>query len=78
MKLIYFTSIAASAGAVDGTLMTVAITASVVGTTIARRFLEAMSDAQYRNWSARIIVTISSFYVLDGLYLLAIPVLWAA
>ncbi|MFN3658636.1 MAG: TSUP family transporter [Pseudolabrys sp.] len=78
MKLIYFTGIATSAGAIDGTLLAVAIAASLVGTTAARRFLEAMSDAQYRNWSTRIIVSICAFYVLGGLYLLAVPVLAAA
>jgi uncharacterized membrane protein YfcA len=78
MKLVYFTGIAASAGAIDGTLMAIAIAASLIGTTAARRFLEAMSDAQYRRWSARIIVSISGFYILDGLYLLAAPLMRAA
>jgi uncharacterized membrane protein YfcA len=78
MKLVYFTSIAASAGAIDGTLMAIAIAASVIGTTVARRFLEAMSDVQYRTWTARIITSISGFYVLDGLYLLAAPLMRTA
>ena len=43
---------------------------SIVGTTAARRFLEAMSDAQYRTWAGRIITSISSCYVIQGVYLL--------
>lgn len=78
MKLIYFTSIAAQAGAVDGTMMIVAIAASIFGTTAARRILEAMSNTQYRTWSTRIIVAISGFYVLQGSYLLAAPAFGAA
>jgi uncharacterized membrane protein YfcA len=78
MKLVYFTGIAAQAGAIDGAMMAIAIAASMVGTTVARRFLEAMSNTQYRTWSARIIVAISGFYVLQGSYLLAAPVLGAA
>lgn len=78
MKLIYFTGIAATTTAIDGAMMTIAIAASIVGTTAARRFLEAMSDVQYRRWTARIIASISGFYVLDAIYLLAAPALSAA
>lgn len=76
-KLVYFTAFAAQA-AVDGTLMAVAIACSVVGTTAARRFLEAMSDKQFRTWTWHIVTAVSGFYVLQGFYLLAIPVLEAA
>lgn len=76
-KLLYFTTFAAQA-AIDSTMMIVAIACSIVGTTIARRFLEAMSDTQYRTWTWHIITAVSGFYVLQGLYLLAIPALQAA
>jgi len=76
-KLFYFTAFAAQA-AIDGTMMIVAIACSIVGTTVARRFLEAMSDTQYRTWTWHIITAVSGFYVLQGLYLLAIPALQAA
>ena len=75
MKLIYFAGIAARASDIDGTLIAVAITASVVGTTVARRFLEAMSDMQYRTWSAYVVTSISSCYVLQGAYLFIAPAL---
>jgi hypothetical protein len=35
----------------------VAIAASMLGTTLARRILEAMSDAQFRTWANRLITT---------------------
>jgi len=76
-KLVYFTTFAAQA-TVDSTLMIVAITCSIVGTTVARRFLEAMSDKQFRTWTWRIVTAVSGFYVLQGIYLLAVPVLEAA
>lgn len=76
-KLLYFTAFAAQA-AIDSTMMIVAIACSIVGTTAARRFLEAMSDKQYRTWTWHIITAVSSFYVLQGLYLLAVPALQAA
>jgi uncharacterized membrane protein YfcA len=76
-KLLYFTAFATQA-AVDTTMMAIAITCSIVGTTVARRFLEAMSDTQYRKWTWHIITVVSGFYVLQGLYLLAVPALEAA
>lgn len=76
-KLFYFTTFAAQA-AVDSTMMAVAIACSLVGTTVARRFLEAMSDTQYRTWTWHIITVVCGFYVLQGLYLLAAPALEAA
>ena len=74
-KLVYFGSIVASAATVDPTMMVLAIAASVLGTTTARRFLEAMSDSQFRIWAARIINSICGYYVLQGSYLLMAPML---
>jgi hypothetical protein len=47
-----------------------AIAASMIGTTLARRVLEAMSDVQYRLWANRIITTIAGYYIIYGSYLL--------
>ena len=74
-KLIYFTGIAAQAGTIDSVVMLVAIAASMIGATVARRFLEAMTDMQFRTWAGWIITAISAFYVVQGLYLLAAPAL---
>lgn len=75
-KLLYFGGIVAQAASVDGTMMIIAITASVTGTTVARRFLEAMSNTQFRMWAGRIINSICGYYVLHGSYLLVAPLMW--
>jgi hypothetical protein len=56
----------------------IAIAASIVGTTAARRILEAMNDKQFRIWATRIINSISGYYVLQGSYMLLAPLLWRA
>jgi uncharacterized protein len=76
MKLIYFGSIIDNAASVDLTMMAIAITASVVGTTAARRIREAMNDKQFRVWAARIINSVSGYYVVYGSYLLLAPLIW--
>jgi len=73
VKLVYFGSVIDQAATLDPAMTAVAIATTVFGTTAARRLLEAMSDAQFRTWATRIIVTISGFYVLQGLYLLFVP-----
>src|SRR5258708_10036369 len=47
-KLIYFGGIIDQAATLDPVLAGVAIAASMLGTSLARRILEAMSDAQFR------------------------------
>ena len=54
----------------DPVLAAVAVAASMLGTTLARRFLEAMSDAQFRTWANRIITTVASYYIIYGGWLL--------
>jgi uncharacterized protein len=78
MKLVYFGGIIDNAASVDPRMMTIAIAASIAGTTAARRILEAMSDKQFRVWAMRIINSICGYYVLQGSYLLLAPVLWRA
>lgn len=70
VKLFYFSSVIDQAATVDPIMIVVAIVASMVGTSAARRFLEAMSDTQYRTWAGRLITSISGYYVLQGAYLL--------
>jgi uncharacterized membrane protein YfcA len=71
MKLVYFGGVVEQAAALDPVLAVVAVLASVLGTTLARRYLEAMSDAQYRLWAGRIVTAIALFYVVQGGWLLA-------
>jgi uncharacterized protein len=69
-KLIYFGGIIDQAATLDPVLAGVAIAASMLGTSLARRLLEAMSDAQFRTWARRLITTVASYYILYGGWLL--------
>ena len=42
----------------------------MLGTTLARRILEAMSDQQFRPWANRLITTVAGYYILYGGWLL--------
>ena len=63
-KLIYFGGIIDQAATLDPVLALVAIAASMLGTTLARRILEAMSDQQFRTWANRLITTVASYYII--------------
>ena len=69
-KLIYFGGIIDQAASLDPALAGVAIAASMLGTTLARRILEAMTDQQFIAWSMRLITTIAGYYILYGSWLL--------
>ena len=71
MKLIYFGGIIDQAATLDPVLAGVAIAASMLGTTLARRLLEAMSDQQFRTWANRLITTIACYYIVYGSWLLS-------
>ena len=69
-KLVYFGGIIDSAATLDPVLAAVAIAASMTGTSLARRILEAMTDLQFRTWANRLITTVASYYILYGSWLL--------
>jgi uncharacterized protein len=69
-KLIYFGGIIDQAAGLDPVLATVAVAASMLGTSLSRRILEAMSDAQFRTWANRLITTVAGYYILYGGWLL--------
>jgi uncharacterized membrane protein YfcA len=69
-KLIYFGGIIDQAATLDPVLAGVAVAASMLGTTLSRRILEAMSDAQFRTWANRLITTVAGYYILYGGWLL--------
>lgn len=70
LKLIYFGSLAAGLAGMDWTLVLYAMMASVVGTTLARRVLESISDAQFRLWAGRLITGVATWYLMQGSWLL--------
>jgi uncharacterized membrane protein YfcA len=63
-KLIYFGGIIDQAATLDPVLALVAVAASMLGTTLSRRVLEAMSDQQFRRWANHLITTVASYYLL--------------
>jgi uncharacterized protein len=70
VKLIYFGGIIDQAATLDPVLAAVAVAASMLGTTLARRILEAMSDAQFRTWAGRLITTVAGYCIIYGSWLL--------
>ena len=65
-KLIYFGVLIDQAASVDPIVAGLAIVGSMIGTTLATRVLEAMTDQQFRAWANRIIVTIAGYYIVHG------------
>ena len=65
-KLIYFGGIIDQAATLDPLLALIAVCASMLGTTLSRRVLEAMSDQQFRRWANRLITTVAGYYILYG------------
>src|SRR5262245_36736109 len=68
-KLIYFGGIIDQAASIDPVLAVIAVAASMLGTTLSRRVLEAMSDAQFRRWANHLITTVASYYILYASWL---------
>ena len=71
-KLIYFGSLIDQAASVDPIVAVLAIVSSMIGTTLAKRVLEAMSDQQYRRWANGIITAIAGYYVVHGTILIVL------
>ena len=69
-KLFYFGALVSDAAALDPAMLGVAIAASMTGTTLARRILEAMTDRQFRTWADRVITVIALVYLGQGAWLL--------
>ena len=70
VKLVYFGGIIDQAATLDPALAAVAVAASMTGTTLARRILEAMTDSQFRTWAGRLITTVAGYYIIYGTWLL--------
>jgi uncharacterized membrane protein YfcA len=70
VKLVYFGGIIDQAATLDPVLAGVAVAASMTGTTLARRILDAMTDLQFRTWAGRLITTVAGYYIVYGSWLL--------
>jgi uncharacterized membrane protein YfcA len=71
-KLLYFGAMIDQAANLDPVVAGLAILASMLGTTLASRVLERISDQQFRKWSNRIITGVSGYFVAYGCYVLAV------
>jgi len=71
-KLVYFGALIDQAASVDPIIAGLAIVSSMIGTSLAKQVLEAMTDQQYRKWANAIIVTIAGYYVVHGTYLMVV------
>jgi len=69
-KLIYFGGIIDQAALISPELIVIAVATSILGATLARRFLDAMTDRQFRTWAGRLISTIAGCYIFYGGWLL--------
>ena len=69
-KLIYFGALIEQVGQVEPWFLAIAVTSSIIGTSLGRLLLEKLSDAQFRIWSNRLITALASYYVAYGLVLL--------
>jgi uncharacterized protein len=71
-RIVYFGSFTATLdGGIPLWIFIAAIAIAMLGTTLAARVLDGMSNEQFRHWSKRVIYSISAVYGLRGLWLLA-------
>jgi uncharacterized membrane protein YfcA len=73
VKIGYFGGLVASAnrGTVDPWLAALMIALAITGTTLARKFLERMTDASFRAWTRWTVMTMGVIYLCTGVWLLA-------
>ncbi len=70
-RIVYFGSFMATLdGGIPAWVFVGAIVLAIIGTTLAARVLEGLSNEQFRDWSKRVIYTMSAAYGLRGLWLL--------
>ena len=73
LKVAYFGQLMASgADTVAPTAIAVAIALALIGTQLSRHVLDALSDAQFRTWTRRLITVIAAIYLIQGLSLLVL------
>ncbi len=74
LKIIYFgLLIKTSQGSIEWWVAAVVIVLAMFGTTLSRKVLEAMSDANFRRWTRGVVLVTGSCYLVAGLWLLRKP-----
>jgi hypothetical protein len=73
LKVAYFGQLLASgADTVAPSTIALAIALALIGTQLSRHVLDAISDAQFRTWTRRLITVIAAIYLIQGLFLLVL------
>jgi len=70
LKVIYFGPVLAAGAEVPPAAVILAILLAPLGTQLSRRILDAISDAQFRSWTRRLIAAIGALCVFQGALLL--------
>jgi uncharacterized protein len=74
LKIIYFGLLLKTAqGSIEWWVAAVVIVLAMFGTTLSRKVLEAMSDANFRRWTRGVVLVTGSCYLVAGLWLLWKP-----
>jgi uncharacterized membrane protein YfcA len=72
LKIAYFGVLLDSAhGSVEWPFALAMIGLAVVGTTLSRKVLDAMTDHDFRRWTRRTVTAVGAFYLCSGLWALA-------
>lgn len=69
LKFIYFGGISGDLSVLNPTFIALALASTAIGTTFAKRSLEAMTENQFRRWARSLITCISLYYVAYGGYI---------
>jgi uncharacterized protein len=71
MKVVYFAQLLARVSdEIAPMAIALAMTLALAGTQLSRKVLDAISDAQFRNWSRALVAIIATFYLAHGTLLL--------
>lgn len=71
LKIFYFgVLLSTNQDAIEWWLAGACVVLAVVGTTLSRRVLEAMTDANFRSWTRRTVMATGTCYLVTGLWLL--------
>jgi uncharacterized membrane protein YfcA len=73
-KIVFYGGLVASAGGQDWLspyLLSAAIIASIIGTTLGKRVLDNMRDASFFTWTQRILLSVGAVLIGRAIYLLA-------
>lgn len=70
LKIIYFSLLLNTAhGSIEWWVAVPVVLLAMVGTTLSRKVLDAMSDASFRSWTRRVVLFTGSCYLAAGLWL---------